>query len=358
MKLLALTKYGPLGASSRMRTLQYVPALRGMGWSVDIAPLLDDGYVRALYSGSPKVLHVLRAYGRRFRQGATLRNYDVVLVEKEMFPWLPWFIESMLLSRCRSVVVDYDDAIFHQYDLSDSGIVRAFLGQKIDRVMASADAVVVGNDYLSERATKAGCRRVEWIPTVIDASRYFERSVEKAPDSVTVGWIGTPSTAKLLKPLFPVFADIARETGVRFQAIGARADQLDGSPFEAVEWSEDREVSLLSSLDIGIMPLQDEPWQRGKCGYKLIQYMACGLPVVASPVGVNASLVSHGRDGYLASTESEWKNALIQLIDSVELRRRMGREGASKVRRTYTLQAQAPRLAKVLESVVAERAPM
>lgn len=349
MKVLALTKYGSLGASTRMRTLQYVPYLRSKGWRVEIAPFLDDSYLCNLYARKPVLIDVLRAYARRLSRLLSLGRYDMVWIEKEALPWLPWWVERLFLWRARRVVVDYDDAMFHRYDQHRRWIVRAILGRKIDSVMASADTVVVGNSYLGDRATRAGASTVEWVPTVIDVERYPPVDPKPVGCPPVVGWIGSPGTAALLKPLFPVFSEVARRTGACFQAIGARPDQLKGSPFEAITWTASGEVMSLRAFDIGIMPLQDEPWQRGKCGYKLVQYMACGLPVVASPVGVNSALVESGVNGFLPGDPEQWAEALHVLLDSRERRLAMGARGREKVLGSYTLQMQAPRLASILE---------
>lgn len=335
-----------------MRTLQFLPYLCGLGWTVEVAPFLDDSYVRSLYGGHPLWRHATNAYVRRLRKLGGVAGFDVVWIEKEALPWLPEWVERVWLRKAAHVVVDYDDAMFHRYDHHSFRVVRKVLGRKIDRVMAAADVVVVGNEYLAERAAEAGARRIEWVPTVIDASRYPSCGRAPSPGAPVIGWIGSPDTVRFLTPIFEVANAIAACRDVRFVAIGARPDQLEGSPFEAVPWTEAREVEYLSALDIGIMPLQDTPWQRGKCGYKLIQYMACGLPVVASPVGVNRKLVSEGRNGFLARTDDEWKKALLALVDSPALRKTMGDLGHKLATDVYTLQRQGPRIAKILESVV------
>lgn len=354
MRILALTKYGPLGASSRLRTLQYLPVLRAAGLTIDVRELLDDRYVQDMYAGRISAVHVAKRYVKRFRDLLRASRYDLIWVEKEILPWVPSLIELAILPKAPRLVVDYDDALFHRYDQSRSWAVRRLLGSKIDGVMHRADLVLAGNDYLAARARAAGSRHVEWLPTVVDLARY-----KFAPDSfagrsgpVRIGWIGSPSTAEYLQPYIPIFNELATSDDVQFIAIGARPEQVEGTPFMAVDWVESDEANLLSTLDIGIMPLSDAPWERGKCGYKLIQYMACGLPVVASPVGVNNSIVTHGKNGFLASTETEWKQALSCLLNDATLRRTMGQHGRNTVQQTYTLQRQAPRLQALLRRLV------
>ncbi|HYG25777.1 MAG TPA: glycosyltransferase family 4 protein, partial [Caulobacteraceae bacterium] len=171
------------------------------------------------------------------------------------------------------------------------------------------------------------------------------------PGRVTVGWIGSPATAHYLAPLEPVLSELAEETGLRAVAIGATV----GSLFEVVPWSEDGEVEALADLDIGVMPLADSPWERGKCGYKLIQYMAMGLPVVASPVGVNTTIVRHGENGFLAANDDEWRTHLRALASDPQLRETMGRAGRRMVEETYSLQVQGPRLARLMRQAIESR---
>lgn len=346
-----LTRYGPLGASSRLRMLQYLPALRASGFDVTIEPLLADAYVRALYEGRFALREVAAGYLRRLVSLWQARRFDVVWVEKELLPWLPVWMER--LARSPAVVVDYDDAVFHRYDQHPRPWVRHLLGQRVDAIMRRADLVTVGNAYLAARAMQAGCARVEHVPTVVDLARYPRvPQPGTRDDGVAIGWIGSPTTASYLRMVAPAIERLARERAVRAVAIGARPDQIAGTPFVAQAWNEAAEARDLSALDIGIMPLPDAPWERGKCGYKLIQYMASGLPVVASPVGVNTEIVAHGEQGLFAVSEDDWHAALTRLVDDAEARRRMGKAGRARVEAWYSLRAQAPRVVEILREAV------
>jgi len=226
------------------------------------------------------------------------------------------------------------------------------LGQKIDSVMRHAAIVIAGNNYLAERAYRAGANRVEIIPTVVDTERYQPK--QKAVGEVPiVGWIGTPQTSRYLKPLLPVFESLKNEMPVRFVAVGANPEDFEGTPVEAWPWSEESEVASVQQFDIGIMPLVDSPWERGKCGYKLIQYMACGVPVVASPVGVNCEIVVSDKNGLFADSAGEWDKALRTLINvDSEVRKRMGGAGRARVEEWYSVHAQASRLLNKLYEAV------
>jgi glycosyltransferase involved in cell wall biosynthesis len=225
------------------------------------------------------------------------------------------------------------------------------LGEKIDAVMRRADLVIVGNKYLGDRARQAGARRVELLPTVVDVFKYsVAPSVSVEP--ITIGWIGSPSTARHLHHISPVLREMVESCGARIVAVGANIEQLSGLPVQVKSWSEHGEVADIQQFDIGIMPLPDEPFERGKCGYKLIQYMACGKPVVASPVGVNNVIVREGVEGFLPKTISQWGAALRNLCDDPSLRKRLGAAGRKRVEAEYSLQVAAPRLEELLRSVV------
>jgi len=348
-KILLLSRYGRLGASSRLRTIQYLPGLMLKGFQVEVAPLFADRYIQRLYTGAVPFVEVLRSYSRRFSRLFKKKNFDVIWVEKEIWPWLPWLLDRAISPGRKPVVVDYDDAVFHRYDLHPSPVVRALLGRKLDRFMARADTVVAGNEYLHDRAAAAGNNRIEIVPTVVDLDRYPGPAPRAARPVVKIGWIGSPNTAKYLKIIAPVIERLAREYEIDCVAVGAREDQLVGTPIRAQPWQEEFEVDILSGFDIGIMPLEDTPWEQGKCGYKLIQYMACGMPVVASPVGVNKELVVQGRNGFLAASDEHWYSALRELIENAGLRNRMAREGRQRIELQYNLERQLPRLISIFE---------
>lgn len=347
MRSLLLTRYGRLGASSRLRALQFLPYLERSGFSCDVSPLFSDEYVSALYAGGARGWHVARGYTGRMMQLLRSRKYDVIWVEKECFPYLPAWLDGVVGWGGAPLVVDYDDAIFHNYDLSTSRLIRLFMGGKIDAVMRNATVVTVGNGYLGARASSAGARQVELLPTVVDRDRYAPIHNDSAV--VTVGWIGSPATSRYLGEVWNALAAVQRRHGIRVNLIGAGPVAPRGVEIEVTPWSEANEAALLASIDIGIMPLPNTPWEQGKCGYKLVQYMACGKPVIASPVGVNNEIVRQGVNGFLAADESEWEQALEALVTSAQLRREMGAAGRSIMESEYSLQVVAPKLVRIFE---------
>jgi glycosyltransferase involved in cell wall biosynthesis len=319
--------------------------LKQAGIDVDVSPLFSNRYLDLSYGGRRAWGEVIRGYGRRWCRLLSAGRYDLLILEKELFPFMPALGERMLHRLGVRYLADYDDAVFHRYDGHTCGLVRRLLGRKIDVVMRCASAVIAGNPYLEHRARHAGARSVELIPTVVDHRRYVPRGYREGGREVTIGWMGTPKTSRYLTPLAPVIRRLTQRYGVRVVAVGAGAQDVERTPIEVRSWSESTEVADLQSFDVGIMPLSDSPWERGKCGYKIIQYMACGVPVVASPVGVNADLVAEGVNGYLATTNEEWARALEKLIRMSPCdRQRMGRLGREKVEAGYSVEAQAPRI--------------
>ena len=349
MRILALTRYDRLGSSSRVRFYQYLPFLAAQGMEIVTVPFFDDDYVRKLYSGQRlPARNVLRAYLQRLSILLRSASFDLLWLEKELLPWSPSWLEN-LFHRIPHVV-DYDDAVFHRYDMHPNGVVRSLLGHKIDEVMRHSQLVITGNQYLAERARRAGARRVECLPSVVDVSQY--KLTEPRSDQVfRIGWIGSPVTAPYLDLIREAAHQLGKESDVEIRLIGAgRLQSFDGVQTNSLPWSETIETNLSQQFDVGIMPLLDGPFERGKCGYKLIQYMASGLPVIASPVGVNQEIVEPGVNGFIASSASEWLTALRTLRDNVQTRRMMGQAGRQKAEQKYNLRGTAPQLLELLSS--------
>jgi glycosyltransferase involved in cell wall biosynthesis len=350
LKVLLLTRHGRLGSSSRQRFYQYLPFLAEQGFEVAAARLHDDSYLKRLYAGGGRDARVIVGdYLRRIAFLLQHRRWDLLWIEKEILPWLPATVDRMLAPRGVPWVVDYDDAVFHRYESLRPRLLRRLLAGKIDAVMRRSTLVLAGNRHLAERAAMAGARRVERLPTVVDLRRYPEP--DRPPggaDAFTIGWIGSPTTAGYLAGIAPALRALCGAGTARLVCVGGAFDRLDGVAAVHRPWSESSEAAEIARFDVGIMPLADAAWERGKCGYKLIQYMACGIPVVASPVGANAEIVEHGVQGYLADTEAAWIEALERLRDDPQLRRRMGEAGRRRVEAHYALQDAAPRLAALL----------
>jgi glycosyltransferase involved in cell wall biosynthesis len=334
MRLLLLPRYGPKGANSRYRLWQYVPLLKQAGFEVDVKPMLGDDYLEQLYScGKRPLSSTIQGYLRGIARTFSARHYDVVLLDQEMVPYFPPALETIIAKQIQCLIVDYDDAAYCKY--SRLPILR----NKISKIMARSSAVVVGNHHLARYARKFATD-VRLIPTVVDLLKYKPKNNYSPQKDVRICWIGTPITAvRFLKPMLPLFRDLQRRiSNLQFRFIGAgnlRGD--DSLRVEQVEWSEDTEADRIAECDIGIMPLQDEEFERGKCGLKLVQYMAAGLPIVASPVGENRFIVDHGQNGFLASEQVEWFQWLELLVRDYALRAEMGTKGRQKAEQRYSL---------------------
>lgn len=347
-----LNRYGPVAASSRLRSFQFAPWFEREGIECTFQALFNDSAVTRRYAeGAYGVSCLVRAYAERVGALLTRRQFDLVWIEKEALPWMPTTIERLLLSGV-PYVLDFDDAVFHNYDLHPSVFVRRFFGARIDRLMNRASLVIAGNEYLAQRARDAGCSRVEVIPTVIDLNRYPpKRSIADDDTVCRIVWIGSPSTSKYLQLLEAPFKALSNTHTFKLRVIGGGGFASSSADIEEIKWSEDTEVDLLHSCDIGVMPLVDGCWERGKCGYKLIQYMACGLPVVGSAVGVNSQIIVQGINGYVARSSEDWVRYLATLLGDASLRFRMGLSGRERVERLYCAQQVAPKLIDLLRGL-------
>jgi glycosyltransferase involved in cell wall biosynthesis len=347
LRVLALSKYDRLAASARQRFVLYQPALARRGIELELSPLFDDAYLRERFgSGAQRAEHVGRAIARRLRAMLEVRRHDLAIVHYELIPFLPAPVERALLAGV-PYVHDFDDAIFHTYDEHRRPAVRRALGDKIGRVIAGARAVLAGSRYLADYAARYN-REVHLVPTVVDLDRYRVLDAPRTGGPFTVSWIGSPSTSEYLAELVEPLSRLAAEGPVRLVAVGARPFDIPGVQVEVRPWREDREVEDILEGDVGVMPLPDIPWARGKCAFKLIQYMGCGLPVVASPVGANHEVVGP-ETGFLAAGPDAWLDALRRLRDDPALRMRLGAAGRARIEAGFSLASQADRVAGVLE---------
>jgi glycosyltransferase involved in cell wall biosynthesis len=350
--VLALTRYGSRGASSRIRVLQYLPHLERLGIRVRACTLLSDAYLSALYSGTrPHPLDIARSYAVRLRDVIGADRGAVLWVEKELLPWLPSGLERWLLRRGQRLIVDCDDAVWLRYQQDAPAPLRALLRDKIEAMFARADAVTAGNRWIGAHALRAGARDVRLLPSVVDLDRYPAPSPRRPGTPCRIGWIGSPATVHYLRDLGPVLARLAAQVPIKVICFGGGPMRLDGVPVENLPWSPEREADIVGRFDIGVMPLRDGEWERGKCGYKLVQYLASGVPAVASRVGANPEILAEGDDGLLAGDDAEWLAALQRLAADWELRARMVEAGRRKVERLYSVQARVDEVAGLLRRV-------
>jgi glycosyltransferase involved in cell wall biosynthesis len=332
--------------------MDYQPWLRNAGFSVEHEPFFDDAYLDLLYrSGQRRLSGVLASYARRLVRLAEARDYDLLWIEKEALPWIPAWAERALLSR--PYVLDYDDAWFERYAGHDNPLVRLALARKLEGLVRHASAVIVGNDYLAGWARSAGARQIAIIPTCVDPARYDMPAPQSVPGRFTIGWIGSPSSAPFLVEIAPALEVLTRDPQVTVRVVGADTVDLPGVRLEHRPWSEETEIAEIAGFDVGIMPLPDTAWTRGKCGFKLIQYLAAGRPAVASPVGANRGIVQHGRNGYLAETLDDWIKYLLRLRSDAALRRQLGAAGQVSVRETFSTSRATADLVRTFRAALA-----
>ena len=350
MRVLIFSKYDINGASSRYRTYQYLPYLKEKDINYTVSFLFGNNYLRALYSKSQRrYIIIILCYINRFFSIIRSFNYDVLIIESELFPYFPSLFEYILKVFKKKYIVDYDDAIFHNYDLSSSKIVRFILRNKIKRVMRYAKVVIVGNDYLYQYAIKCN-ENVYKIPTVVSYDLYNIVKGKKEDDVFTIGWIGSPTTSYYLLPLIDVFREI-QNPHIKFRFIGVDnkiREYFEGLSVDWVEWNPETEIADIKSFSVGIMPLDDSPWSRGKCGFKIVQYMACGIPVVASPVGANNEIVIKDFNGFLAKTNDDWFTYLNKLSQDIDLQKKMGKAGFSTFKNNYSTEAMCKKYLKII----------
>jgi glycosyltransferase involved in cell wall biosynthesis len=348
--VLALTRYGRLGASSRVRVLQYIPKLERAGFNVTVQPLFSDEDLRRLYAdGRRPAGSLLAALKARVAAVLGSRKHDLVWLQQELFPFLPFGLEAALLAG-RKVVIDFDDAQHLYY--KEPMTRRLFHGNKIERLMARADAVVVGSPVMAEVARSAGAKVVRLVYSTVDTSSFPPPA---RPARFTVGWIGTPMTAN--QSLHLVREPLARflsETQAQAVFIGMDEKQFPGLPGERIAWSEAAERGALPRLSVGLCPLEDSPWTRGKSGYKIIQYMAAGKSTLTSPVGIAADLVEDGVTGFHCRTADDWYRRLCQLHADEKLLNTQGDNARGRAESRYDSALAAAELAGIFKSLSRE----
>ncbi len=357
-RVLAFTVKPCESPDSRYRILQYRSLAKDQDIVIDYRSLMGSKYYWWQIRNEQLLLRVLLypfLLAIRLWQVLFLApTYDAIWISREMAPFGPPLLERLLIRLCKRTVLDVDDAL-HVSDKETSRLLPRLLRDrgKFGRVAGSYSAVVCGSTYLAEFYSQYASD-VYVIPTVVDSSRYsrIEPSTSKI---VRIGWIGTPLHWHNLNTLRDAFLELAKER--EFELVIVGLNQPLGWPLECiryVKWTLQDELSYFSGFDIGIMPLRDSPFARGKCAFKLIQYMAAGLPVVASPVGANRDVVIYGTNGFLAESADEWRKVLRTLIDDPHLRQRMGKNGRELIGRSYSMHGMWPRYASILTGVPAQ----
>ncbi|WP_282070211.1 glycosyltransferase [Olleya namhaensis] len=340
-KILFFPKYTEKGASSRYRTYQYLEYFKDVKY--EVYPLFDDAYDPGgyLYKKQSKKYIIVR-YLKRAKKLFLVKKGDVIFLEKEFFPFTPYLGAILKLLRIK-YIVDYDDAIFHKYNKSKNKVIKFLFKNKIDKVLKNASRVITGSPYLTEYALNFNKNVIE-IPTSIDFNKYNKDklSVDDFKDYLIIGWIGSGTTSINILKLLPVFKRLQEEKiKYKLHLIGFNnhlKEELNGLPVEFIKWSSNTEVNKTSEFDVGIMPLDDNHFNRGKCAFKLIQYMACAIPTVSTPMEANIK-VDRGNGNLFASNTEEWYNAIISINNLKKEFKKIGLKNRDTVQKYYSKQS-------------------
>jgi glycosyltransferase involved in cell wall biosynthesis len=347
----------PIGVapSQRFRFEQYFQRLDSLGVEYDCAPFWDGRTWEILYRPGravSKALGLATGFARRLALLARLSLYDAVYVHREMSPVGPPIFEWIAARVFRKpIVYDFDDAIWLENVSSANPFAGRFKNyRKVAKICGWADRVSAGNEFLANFARRFN-EQVVVFPTVVDTDRHHNRVRHESGGAPVIGWTGTHSTVEFLRPVVPLLQALSRKVPFEFTVIADREPEFQADNLRFVRWNRQTEIEDLLRFDIGVMPVPDNEWTRGKCGFKIIQYMSLGIPPVASPVGVNRQIIENGVDGFLCATEKEWRDALERLLTDPDLRTRMGGAARDKVVREYSVAANEDRFLAGIEGL-------
>ena len=338
----------------RYRLEQWEPLLRERGVEITWAPFEDDDLHSIVYKPGQmgkKLQLVSRNLARRLSTISKARNYDLVYILREAALLGPAVFERLLYQQRVPFVFDFDDAIFVSYRSPSNGYLSYLkFASKTKTICRLASHVMVGNPYLAEYARQVN-DNVTVIPTTIDTEKYRVPPPKSGDGPIVIGWTGSYSTVQHLDTLRGALKKLAEREQFRLRVIGTPSYELSPVGVDAMPWRAATELEDLCAIDIGVMPLPDDNWSKGKCGLKALQFMALGIPTICSPVGVNTDIIQDNENGFLASTEAEWVEKLTALLRSAELRRRLGAAGRATVEQKYSAAIQAPRVYEIFKSV-------
>ena len=341
--------------SQRYRLEQWEPLLRERGVEITYEPFEDEELHGLLYRPGmlgKKLQLVTRGLSRRLSQVRKAKDFDLVYILREAALLGPPVFERLIHQSGVPIVFDFDDAIFVSYRSPSNGYLSYLkFASKTKTICRLASHVMVGNPYLAEYARQVN-DRVTVIPTTIDTEKYQVPPQKDSSGPPVIGWTGSYSTIQHLDTLRGALKRLAEKESFRLRVIGTAAYECPPVEVEAVRWRSETEVEDLAPIDIGVMPLPEDRWSKGKCGAKALQFMGCGIPTVCSPVGVNTDIIQDDQNGFLAATEDEWVDKLTRLLRSRELRQRLGQAGRATVEQKYSAIAQTPRVFEIFKSVL------
>lgn len=357
MKVFFLVPYPTEGASNRYRVEQYLPFLKEKGIKYAIRPFWNKSAYEILYKKGhffKKASFFILSTLLRIFDILSIFRYDIVFMHREAYPIFGPFIESILFKLKKPFIFDFDDAIFLPSKSNPNNFIERFKKPtKVTKIVQMSKYVIAGNSFLAGFALEFN-RHVQIIPTSIDTDKY--RIVFKAPaKEIIVGWIGSATTLDFINALSDIFVKLTDQfSNLIFKIIGGNFYIKGLNNIISKPWSLDKEIAELRTFDIGIMPMPDNEWTRGKCGFKAVLYMSMGIPCVCSPVGVNKEIIEDGINGFLAETEDEWFKKLSLLIKNPQLRHEFGLSGRKTIEEKYSVKVNAPFFLDVLKKVYNE----
>lgn len=359
MRVLALVPgLYDISPSQRYRIEQWEPLLRERGVDITYEPFECPELNALLYQPGKmarKMALVAQGFVRRFDVVKKARDFDLVYILREAALLGPPIFEQMVHKTGVPIVFDFDDAIFVSYRSPSNGYLSYLkFASKTKTICRIASHVMVGNPYLAEYARQVN-DNVTVIPTTIDTQRYHVLPPRNSNGPLVIGWTGSHSTVQHLDTLRGALKKLAAKDKFRLRVIGTPVYDCPPIDVEAMRWRAKTEVDDLEPIDIGVMPLPEDKWSKGKCGAKALQFMGMGIPTVCSPVGVNTDIIQDDQNGFIASTEDEWVDKLSRLLRSPELRRRLGQAGRVTVEQKYSAISQAPRVYEIFKSVIRSR---
>lgn len=352
-RIIFFTKYTESGPSSRYRSFQYIEFLQHYGFEVAVKPLFNHSYTQKLFKQNKKSLRlIIFCYLRRFLHLLFLKKGSVIFIEYELFPFIPFFLEKIFWKKQMYTIVDYDDAVFHNYDQSTNYLIKRLLTNKIPHVIKQASHVITGSQYLYEFAKQYNPCITE-IPTSINLQKYGCGKQQR--ERFTIGWIGTPKNSIHLLKILPAIKKFVSDYDARLLLIGfdrLMESKLQGINYRLVEWKEEDEVFYMQQFSVGIMPLIETPFTRGKCGFKLIQYMGCCLPTISTPLQSNININRTGKNLF-ATKEKEWYDAFVQIYQNRDDFANAGKENFEVVKQYYSVQANHKKIIKIIKEQMA-----
>ena len=340
--IIYFTKYTQKGPSSRYRSYQYKSYLE-KDFYLQYFPLFNDDYIDNLYANKGlNYFQLFRSYIIRILQVFKCLGTDkIVFIEYELLPYFPPLLEHLLFATKVKIILDYDDAIFHTYNLNKSSLVRFLFKDKISKIATKANFVITGSPYLTNYFLEFNKNVLE-IPTSVIVKRYFSQQCSKITDNISIGWVGSKSTSINLVFLNKVFDELIKvHQNITFNFMGFDPmlfNQIHSKNVKFFKWSESDEISFLESIDIGIMPLQDTPINRGKCGFKLIQYMAMGKPTISTPLEANVK-INRDNNNLFASNDGDWVFCINEFINNLEFfKKNVGSKNRAIVQNYYSVE--------------------